>query len=158
MTVVSDTSPILYLLLIDQLDLLPRLYQTITIPDVVQVEMQATGAPPQLQNWIADPPIWLEISPVPEGDYAPLQRLQLGEQAAILLAQSLQAELLIVDDLDARKIAQQLGISIVGILGILGEAAKRNWIDFPSTLNQLLQETNFRISPQLIRDLMAQFS
>lgn len=154
----SDTSPILYLLLINQLELLPRLYQTITIPDVVQAEMQAIGAPPQLQNWIAAPPIWLEICPVPEGDYAPLQRLQVGEQAAILLAQSLQADLLIVDDLDARKIAQQLGINIVGLLGILSEAAKRNWINFPSTLNQLLQETNFRVSPQLVRDLMAQFS
>jgi predicted nucleic acid-binding protein len=52
--VVSDTSPILYLLLIGQLDLLQRLYKTIIIPNVVQAEMQAKGAPAALQNWISN--------------------------------------------------------------------------------------------------------
>lgn len=158
MTVVSDTSHILYLLLIDQIDLLPRLYQTIIIPDVVQAEMQADGAPATLRNWISAPPDWLEITPVPEGDYTRLSRLQSGEQAAIVLARFLRANLLIVDDLDARNIAQSLGLEIIGMLGILGEAARRNWIDFPSVLNQLLQETNFRISPQLAKSLLEQFS
>lgn len=119
--------------------------------------MQATGAPQQLQQWIADPPQWLSIQPASEGDFIPLQRLDSGEQAAILLAQLLQADLLIVDDLAARQIAQQLGLNITGMLGILGEAAKRNWISFPDILSQLLQETNFRVSPQLIQDLLEQF-
>jgi predicted nucleic acid-binding protein len=158
MIVICDTSPILYLLLINQLDLLPRLYSTLIIPDVVQAEMQATGAPVVLQEWIAKPPQWLEIRPVPPGNYPPLQRLQAGEQAAIFLAQSLQADLLIVDDLAARQIAQQLGIKITGLLGILGEAARRKWIDFPETLKQLLQATNFRVSPQLVEDLLKEFS
>lgn len=158
MSVVSDTSPILYLLLIDRLELLPRLYQTIHIPEMVRDEMQASGAPLSLQQWIAAPPAWLEICPNPTEDISTLQRLQAGERAAILLAISLQADLLIVDDRDARSIAQQLGLQITGMLGILGEAAKRNWIDFPSTLDRLLQETNFRASPQLIRDLLEQFS
>jgi predicted nucleic acid-binding protein len=158
MIVICDTSPILYLLLINQLDLLPRLYKTIIIPDVVQAEMHATGAPVALQEWIAQPPLWLEIRPVPPGNYAPLQRLQAGEQAAILLAQSLRADLLIVDDLAARQIAQQLGLNIIGLLGILGEAAQRNWLDFPETLTQLLQATNFRVSPQLVQDLLKEFS
>jgi predicted nucleic acid-binding protein len=158
MIVISDTSPILYLLLINQLDLLPRLYSTLIIPDVVQAEMQATGAPVVLQEWIAKPPQWLEIRTVSPGNYAPLQRLQAGEQAAIFLAQSLQANLLIVDDLAARQIAQQLGIKITGLLGILGEAARRKWIDFPETLKQLLQTTNFRVSPQLVEDLLKEFS
>lgn len=158
MKVVSDTSPILYLLLIDQLDLLPYLYPTIIIPDVVQAEMQAEGAPAVLKNWIATPPNWLEILPSLEADAKQLQRLQPGERAAITLAQSLQANLLIVDDLDARRVAQNLGLNIVGLLGILGEAAKRDWIDFPAVLNRLLQETNSRLSPQLARDLLKEFS
>jgi hypothetical protein len=161
---IEATSPILYLLLIDQIDLLPRLYQTITIPEVVQIEMQAKGAPTALQSWITHPPDWLEITPHLEADYTQqpqlpqLRRLQAGEQAAIALALSLQADLLIVDDLDARRTAQDLGLSIVGMLGILGEAAKRDWIDFPNVLNRLLQETNFRLSPQLARDLLKEFS
>lgn len=165
MIVVSDTSPILYLLLIDQLDLLPRLYRRIIIPDVVQAEMQNLGAPLELQNWIASPPHWLEIHPVsnsassaPTNVRTLLQRLDPGEQAAILLAQTLNADLLIVDDLDARQTAQTLGLNITGMLGILGEAAKRNWITLSETLERLLQETNFRASPKLIQALLDQFS
>ena len=158
MKVVSDTSPILYLLLINQLELLPRLYQTIIIPDLVQAEMQAEGAPAALQNWIANPPDWLEILTSSETDYTQLQHLQPGEQAAIVLAQALQADLLILDDLDARRTAQNLGLNIIGMLGILGEAAKRDWISFPEVLNYLLQETNFRLSPQLARYLLEKFS
>lgn len=158
MIVVSDTSPILYLLLIEQIELLPNLYQRIIIPDVVQFEMQNPGAPLILQTWITNPPNWLEIHPTPNLTSTALQRLDPGEQAAILLAQSLKANLLIVDDLAARKAAQQLGITITGILGILGEATKLGWIDFPKTLDRLLQETNFRASPTLIQDLLDQFS
>jgi hypothetical protein len=137
---------------------LPRLYQRIIIPGIVQAEMQNPGAPIVLRNWIAESPNWLEIHPVPNQVTPTLQRLDPGEQAAILLAQSLDANLLIVDDLAARKVAQQLGITITGILGILGEAAKQNWISFPEMLDQLLQKTNFRASPKLIQDLLDQFS
>jgi len=158
MIVISDTSPILYLLLIDQIELLPRLYQTIIIPDVVRAEMQSTGAPISLREWIANPPCWLEIRPVPLAYDAPLQRLHAGERAAIILAQSLNADLLIVDDLAARQIARELDIKIIGLLGILGEAGKRNWIDFPTILKQLAEGTNFRISPQLVEDLLKKFS
>ena len=84
--------------------------------------------------------------------------LNSSEQAAIVLAQALQADLLILDDLDARRTAQNLGLNIIGMLGILGEAAKRDWISFPEVLNYLLQETNFRLSPQLARYLLEKFS
>ena len=56
MIVVSDTSPINYLLLIDQIDLLPRLFEQIIIPDRVRNEMLDPSAPPALQQWIANPP------------------------------------------------------------------------------------------------------
>ncbi|ESA36929.1 dna-binding protein [Leptolyngbya sp. Heron Island J] len=49
MIVVADTSPINYLLLIGQIDLLPRLFQQIIIPDIVRDEMSDPGAPSVLQ-------------------------------------------------------------------------------------------------------------
>lgn len=64
MIVVADTSPINYLLLIEQIDLLPRLFERIIIPDGVREEMLASGAPPVLQQWIKNPPPWLEIQTV----------------------------------------------------------------------------------------------
>ncbi len=84
MIVVADTSPINYLLLINQIDLLPRLFQQIIIPDVVRDEMLDPDAPPILQEWIANPPSWLTIQPVPVLDTT-LYSLDPGEQAAITL-------------------------------------------------------------------------
>lgn len=57
MIVVSDTSPINYLLLIDQIDLLPRLFEQIMIPDIVRDEMLDSSAPPILQQWVANSPL-----------------------------------------------------------------------------------------------------
>ena len=51
MIVVSNTSPINYLLLIDQIDLLPYLFEKIIIPEVVRDEMLDPDAPPTLQQW-----------------------------------------------------------------------------------------------------------
>ena len=84
MIVVSDTSPINYLLLIDQLDLLPRLFQQIIIPDVVRDEMLDLGAPPVLQQWISDSPPWLTVQAVSVIDET-LSALDPEEQAAITI-------------------------------------------------------------------------
>jgi predicted nucleic acid-binding protein len=158
MIVVSDTSPILYLVSINRVELLPQLYEKIIIPDIVKAEMSATGAPAVLKKWISNPPDWLEIRAVLDGDISTLQRLHPGERAAILLAQKIKADLLLVDDKDAHQTAQSLGLKITGLLGILGEASKQNQLDLASTINQLLRETNFRASPRLIREILNQFS
>jgi predicted nucleic acid-binding protein len=117
MIVVSDTSPINYLLLIDQIDLLPRLFEQIIIPNVVRDEMLDLGAPPVLQQWIAKPPPWLTVQAVPVIDET-LNSLDPGEAAAINLAQTLPADLLIIDERLGRQIACDRGIPIIGTLGI----------------------------------------
>lgn len=154
MIVVADTSPILYLSLLNQLDLLPQLYRCILIPSTVRDEMSATGAPLALQEWINSPPEWLEIRAVELPDDPNLMRLDPGERAAIQLAQQVNADLLIVDDKAGRQAASRLGLRITGLLGILGEAAALNLIDLPIVIDQLLRETNFRASPRLIQALL----
>lgn len=155
MIVVSDTSPILYLLLIEQLELLPLLYQRVLIPEAVCDEMLATGAPVALQQWVSTPPDWLEIRQVQFLASPILMQLDLGERAAILLAQQVNADLLLVDDRPARQAAQSLGIPITGLLGILDEAATLKQIDLLTTLNRLTNETNFRAAPNLIQALLS---
>jgi predicted nucleic acid-binding protein len=154
MIVVSDTSPIFYLLLISQLELLPFLYQRILIPEVVRDEMLATGAPVILQRWIGDPPSWLEICVVELLPESNLMRLDQGERAAIQLAQQVKANLLLIDDKPARQTAIRLGIQITGLLGILDEATKLNQINLLATLDRL-RETNFRAAPNLIQALLS---
>ena len=152
MIVVSNTSPINYLLLIDQIDLLPYLFEKIIIPEVVRDEMLDPDAPPALQQWIANPPPWLMIQAVPVID-ATLSSLDPGEQAAITLAQTLSADLLIIDERLGRQIARERGIFIIGTLGILDDAASQGLVDLSAAIAQL-QKTNFRISRRIIQALL----
>ncbi|MEM8637686.1 MAG: DUF3368 domain-containing protein [Cyanobacteria bacterium P01_G01_bin.54] len=151
MIVVADTSPINYLLLIDQLDLLPRLFGQIILPDAVCAEMRDPDAPLALQRWIADPPDWMRTQIVPTLDPA-LYDLDPGEQAAITLSLTLLADLLLIDERLGRKAAQERGLRVIGIVGILDEAATQGWLDLDEAIIKL-QATNFRISQQLIQRL-----
>jgi predicted nucleic acid-binding protein len=83
-----------------------------------------------------------------------MDRLDRGEQDAILLAESFKAERLIIDDLEGRREAVHRGLTVIGTLGLLAEAARRNLLDLPQVLTDL-QATNFHISPQLIEVLLA---
>ncbi|MFP4220748.1 MAG: DUF3368 domain-containing protein [Phormidium sp.] len=152
MIVVADTSPINYLLLINQIDLLPYLFQDIIIPDVVRDEMLDPDAPLIVQEWIANPPIWLIIQLVPVLDTT-LNSLDPGEQAAITLAQTLPADLLIIDERLGRQIAKERGIAIIGTLGILDDAASQGLIKIGEAIAQL-QQTHFRISRRIIQALL----
>jgi predicted nucleic acid-binding protein len=61
MIVVSNTSPINYLVLIGQIHLLSDLFEKIIIPQAVYSELSDASAPLPVQAWIADPPDWLTI-------------------------------------------------------------------------------------------------
>ena len=152
MIVVSDTSPINYLLLIGQIDLIPCLFQQIVIPNVVRDEMLDPSAPPVLQEWIVNPPSWLTIQAV-SGVDATLNILDPGEQAAITLAQILPADLLIIDERLGRHVASDRGIPIIGTLGILDDAASQGLIELAEVITRL-QQTNFRISRRIIQQLL----
>jgi predicted nucleic acid-binding protein len=152
MIVVSDTSPINYLLLINQIDLLPRLFEQIVIPEAVKAEMCDPDAPPILQQWIADPPSWLTIQAVSTIDET-LSSLDPGEQAAITLAQILLADLLLIDERLGRQIASDRGLPIIGTLGILDAVATQGLIDLAQAITQL-QQTNFRVSRRIIQALV----
>jgi predicted nucleic acid-binding protein len=152
MIVISDTSPINYLLLIDQIDLIPSLFQKIIIPDVVRDEMLDPSAPLVLQKWIANPPSWLIVQAV-SGVDTTLSTLDAGEQAAITLAQVLPADLLIIDERLGRRVASDRRIPIIGTLGILDAAASQGLIELAEVITRL-QQTNFRISRRIIQQLL----
>ncbi len=152
MIIISDTSPINYLLLIGQIDLLPSLFEQIIIPEVVRDEMLSPDAPLSLQQWIANPPFWLVVQTVSKLD-ATLSFLDPGEQAAITLAQTLPTSLLIIDERLGRQIARERGIPIIGTVGILDNAADRGLVNLEEAITRL-QQTNFRISRRIIQSLL----
>jgi len=153
--VVSDTSPICYLLLIDQIELLPQLYRAVTIPQVVCDELAAAESPAAVQNWIGQPPEWLTILTVAVSSDPALSQLDPGEREAILLAEQLAADLVILDDKAARRIASARGLRMIGLLGILRDAARAGLIDLASTFEGL-RTAGFWVAPSLLQRLLEQ--
>lgn len=81
-----------------------------------------------------------------------LEKLQAGERAAIILAESIQADLILLDEKAARRVAAELGLRVTGLLGGLGEAAARGLVDLPSAIDRL-RKTTFRCPPALLKAL-----
>ena len=156
MTVVSDTSPICYLLLIGEIDLLPALYERIHIPQAVAAELQHPGAPFNLRSWMGSSPGWLEILTVGSRLSPDLKRLQAGERETILLAESLDAGLVILDDRRAREVALARGLQVTGLLGVLGQAGRRGLISLPEVFARL-QQTSFRTTSQVLTEIIDRY-
>jgi predicted nucleic acid-binding protein len=133
MIVVADTSPINYLILIKEIEILARMYGSVVIPRAVREELLRPSAPEVVRTWIGELPTWLEVrSPVNAPD-ASLDLLDPGERDAIMLAVELPADQLIVDDRVGRKEAQRRGIPVMGTLGVLREAASLGLLDSGKT-------------------------
>ncbi|NEQ66751.1 MAG: DUF3368 domain-containing protein [Symploca sp. SIO2D2] len=153
MLVVSNTSPICYLIIIEQIELLPRLFESILIPPTVRDELASPKAPAIVRQWIASPPVWLNLQSISAKPDPDLLKLDAGECAAILLAEILNADLILLDDLAARRLASRRGLSLTGVLGILDRAASQDWINFANVIKRL-EQTNFRTSTAIIRELL----
>jgi predicted nucleic acid-binding protein len=145
MIVIADTTPINYLVLIGEIDLLPALFGQVSIPEAVFQELQAAATPLMVQKWITNPPSWLEIKNVTGAPDASLSHLDEGEREAIQLAEELGADLLLVDEKAARKEATKRHLATSGTLGVLDRAADKRLIDFAQAF-QRLKQTSFYVT------------
>jgi predicted nucleic acid-binding protein len=153
--VISDTSPLHYLILIGHAEILPALYTEVLIPEAVADELRHAGAPEVVIKWLAGRPSWLQIvSPLSNSGPHSLRDLDAGERDAILLAVQVQADLLLMDDREGVEEARRLGLSTTGTLGVLVRAAERGLIDLPAAIRRL-RETNFRVDPILLERISA---
>ena len=155
MIVISDTTPLNYLVLIEQQELLVQLFNRVIIPQGVWKELQAEGTPESVRTWVDNKPDWLVVKQANFPADSALAALGHGEQEAILLAQDLNADLLLMDDKDGRAEAARRNLIVVGTLGVLDAAAKRGLLNLPEALARL-QRTSFRASEELIRSLLEQ--
>ena len=155
--VIADTGPINYLVLIERIDLLPALFQKVILPSAVQRELDDRETPPSVRDWIASPPPWVEVSEVPGRylDDESLQGLDEGEQAAIALAASLNADLILMDDRAGVIVARSKGLAVTGTLGLLSLAARRGLVDLADSFARL-KRTNFRYRQEIMDELLAQ--
>ena len=78
MIVIADTTPVNYLVLIGEEKLLPALFGQIVIAEAVFRELKATATPPEVQQWIANCPQWLEIRQISTAPDSTLSHLDEG--------------------------------------------------------------------------------
>jgi len=119
-SVVSNSSPLIALEQIRQLDLLHSLFKEILIPDQVAVETVASVQP---RSWIRQQSLSLPLLTATQRP-----TLGRGEREAICLAIEVQAAAILMDDDPARRLAIQLGLPIIGTAGVLILAKERQLI------------------------------
>jgi predicted nucleic acid-binding protein len=151
--VVADASPVNYLILIDCIDVLRRLYGRVVIPPEVLNELTEEGTPGKVKSWIRTRPDWIEVKSAPAGTTIDAV-LDAGEAAAIRLALAEPDCLLLIDESEGRAVASRLRIHNTGTLGVLVEAARDGLVDLRRALESL-QRTNFRVSQSLIAQILA---
>ncbi|MGH7137585.1 MAG: DUF3368 domain-containing protein [Pirellulales bacterium] len=146
--VISNASPLIALEQIGQLALLEQLFNSVVVPPAVVREVSASVA---LPVWIAE-----QALSQPVGPRILNASLGAGETEAISLSLEVRARLLILDDRPARRLAQALGLSIIGTLGVLLAAKQRNLLPAVRPSLAALLQFDFRIAPalydQVLRD------
>ena len=148
MLVVSDTTPINYLILIGAIDVLPYRYTTVVLPTQVVAELRHAKAPDPVRRWMAEIPDWIDVRTADETRYP---SLDAGEAAALALALDLDSPLL-ADEAQARSLAHEAGVRTIGTVGILAEAHTDGLLDFEAAVAKL-RTTNFRVHESLVQIL-----
>jgi len=138
-TIISDTSCLILLDKIGELEILNKLFGTI----ITTIEVANEFDLPL--------PSWFEIRQPKDKNYQTIIETSVdkGEASAIALAIELDDCLLIIDDLKARKFAHQLGLTIICTIGIIVDAKLAGIIISVKPILAKIKETNFRISEQL---------
>ena len=122
--IIADSSPLIALAIIGQLELLPSLYQRILVPPTVWYEVTVGGQGLPGAQAVSQL-TWVEIQAPESQRVEPLSILvDHGEAEAIALAQSVEDSSLLLDDAQARRVAERLGIRRIGTLGILRRAKR----------------------------------
>ena len=158
--IVSDSSPLIALLNIHQLDLLKHLFNQVIIPPTVASEIEAGEEIDS--HWFAFKKSgFIRVEPLPKADkrQAILElQLDAGDTEAILLAAQLKQPLLI-DECAGRNMAKTMGLNIIGLVGVLlalkqGEHITDN--DVVSIVDAL-EQVHFRMSKDLKNLLLSNF-
>lgn len=151
MIIVSDTSILSGLLLINRIELLGTVYKEVIIPKVDFDELlvlEGFGYELAAIHEVT----WLKIAEPSNSVLEEKLKLILdkGESAAIALAQELKPNYLAIDERKGREVAESIGIPVIGLIGILIVAKKMKLIDtVRPIMDELIEKAGFRISRKL---------
>lgn len=153
--IVSDSSPLIHLSRIGRLGLLRELFREILVPHAVyrEVVIEGRGRPGSGEVEEAS---WISVMKIRNEQLKRVLQLVLdeGEAEAIVLALETSANLVLLDDREARLQAKRLGLKVAGTIGILLRAKKLGLISNLKAELDKLEETGFRISKSLQEEVL----
>ncbi len=153
MIAVSNTTPLRYLIAIGQDDLLGKLFEKVFVPTGVHEELTDARTPEAVRRRVLSLAAWFEVRAVRQSHEATFPvTLHRGEREAILLAEALRADVLLVDEQIGRTIALSRNLPLSGTLGVLED--RMGFVsDFPQIL-QRLKASGFFIAHSLEQQLL----
>lgn len=150
--VVVDTTPIIALASIQHLDVLTDLYGEILIPPTVKAELLTGSRAGRAEllnvDWIRERELLDPFKPLLLTD------LGGGEAEVLVLAEELKADLVIIDELQARRYARYLRLPLTGTLGVLLRAKNEGLIEEIATLIDRLKRNGIRLADALIEEVL----
>ncbi len=138
-TIISDTSCLIILTKIGEIEILTNVFGSVITTSKVAEEFGQ------------ELPKWIEIRSATDLYSQRILELQIdkGEASALALALEMPEPVVILDDYKARKIAESLGLEIIGTIGVIIKAKKLGIIETIKPLLNKIRQTDFRISPEL---------
>ncbi len=139
--VIADSGPIFSLAVVDKLEILNILFDSVRIPIAVWEEIVSNKSTQQYQK------IHLFFKDKIErivGFNELSFLMDYGESEAVILYKELQADFLLIDDKKARKIAENLGLNCIGTIGLLLAAKDKKIVaELKPLFETLIQNKRF---------------
>ena len=142
--IISDTSCLILLFKIDELDLLKKLSDKVFITKTIKQEFGKSL------------PDWIEIKSPSDDHYQQILEMELdaGEASAIALSLETDNSVLIIDDLKGRKVAERLKLKYSGTFGLILKAKQEGILTNISPIINKIIQTNFRFSENLLETIL----
>ncbi len=153
MIVVSDTTALTNLFQIGELQILKEVFGEIVIPEAVYQELGEI--PAQLEGIASQS--WINVQKVIRTDVVDMLKghLDEGESEAIALALEIGSDYLVIDEWKGRRKATEMGLQVIGLIGILSLAKRKGIISaVRPILDNMIEKTGFRILPSLYRNTL----
>ena len=163
MIVVSDTTPLISLMKIGHFDLVYQLFGEVQIPEAVYSELVINRRFPEESRMIQESKFIKKVTVRDSKSVDLLRRstgLDVGESEAIILSDSLNADVLLMDETRGRKVAKQMGIQIMGTIGVLMLAYEEDRLSKEEILAcvDVLKHNGRHISNKLYEQLLQKFA
>lgn len=144
--IISDTTPLRYLIEIEEVAILEKLFGKVIIPEKVAEELQHPKTPQKVKDWMQSCPHWLEVRRVDLSLFTTQKKIGDGEREVFALALELKADAALLDDDGAEVEARRLNIPTIRLFAILETAAEGNLLDLPVAVDAM-RKTSFRLPP-----------